>query len=667
MPPVDAAALIAGALLALGPAALAFGGRARGAIHAAATLLCLLAAETGGAALLTGTTTTLTLPIGLPWLGARLALDPLAAVFVLLLGLGGAAASLSSIGYYRHDPAPLRSLPFQPPFLGAMLAVLLAADAFSFLMAWEVMSLLSWALVMVDHRDAATRQAGFVYLVMAAFGTLALLLAFGLMAGPAGGYGFDAIRALPPAPLTVAAILGLMLLGAGSKAGLVPLHVWLPLAHPAAPSPVSALMSGVMTKVAVYAFLRVAFDLLPPAPWWAGSAVIVLGAGSAVLGILLAVVEADMKRALACSTIENIGVIFAATGLALAFRSGGMPALAALALSAALFHALNHMAMKSLLFLGAGAVLHATGTRMLDRMGGLIHRMPATAALMLLGVTAIAALPPLNGFASEWLVFQAVLASPALPQPALQMLVPAAGGLLALAAALAAAAFVRLYGVAFLGRPRTPEAAAAPEADRATLAAMGALALLCIGAGLLPGLVLDLIAPAARQLTGATLPAQAHQPWLTLVPVSAARGTYNGLLVGLFVALSAGLAAGVIHRTASRRLRRAPAWDCGFPQSLPDSQYGAGSFAQPIRRVLGRPLLNARETVHMPPPGDPSPARLTVTAADPAWAALYAPLGRGINATAAYANRFQALSIRRYLSLVFASLVLLLLGLALWG
>lgn len=667
MAAVDAAALLAGALLGLGPVALILGPRRAGPVFATAALLCALVAALGVVALLSGTTTTDNLPIGLPWLGAHLRLDPLSAFFTLLLGLGGAAASLSAIGYFRHEHAPMRVLPFFPAFLGAMLAVLIADDAFSFLMAWEVMSLMSWALVMVHHREEETRTAGYVYLMMAAFGTMALLLAFGLMAGPAGGYAFDAIRAVPRTPFGTAVILCLMLLGAGSKAGLAPLHVWLPLAHPAAPSPVSALMSGVMTKVALYGFLRVVFDLMGPSAWWASPLVILLGAGTAVLGILLAVIETDMKRALACSTIENIGVIFSAVGLAMAFRADGMPAAAALALSAALFHAFNHMAMKSLLFLGSGAVLGATGTRMLDRMGGLIHRMPITAALMLLGVTAISALPPLNGFASEWLVFQAVLLSPGLPQPALQMLVPAAGGLLALAAALAAAAFVRLYGVAFLGRPRSDAAATAHEADRPTLIAMGLLAALCIFAGLLPGLVLDALAPVSAQLAGARLPPQAGQSWLTLVPIAATRSTYNGLLVAAFIAISGGFAAYAVHRLASRALRRAPAWDCGFPLNDPTTQYGAGSFAQPLRRVLGGPLLAAVETVLMPPPGDPSPARLTVAVNDPAWAALYAPLADQVTAASTWANRFQFLTIRRYLSLVFASLVLLLLGLTLWA
>ena len=666
MAPIDLAALAAGALLALGPLAIMAGRRAASGVYVASGLICAAVAAIGLFALLTGGVSTTVLPIGLPWLGAHLRLDALSAFFTTVLGIGGAAISLYAVGYARHDDDPMRVIPFYPGFLGAMLAVLLADDAFSFLMSWEVMSLLSWALVLAHHHDPEARRAGFVYLVMAAIGTMALLLAFGLMAGPEGGYAFDTIRATTRSPLVAAVILGLMLLGAGSKAGLAPFHAWLPLAHPAAPSHVSALMSGVMTKVALYGFIRVVFDLMGPSAWWVSPAVILMGAGTAVLGIILAMMEGDLKRALAYSTIENIGVIFTALGLAMAFRANGMEAAAALAFSAALFHIFNHMAFKSLLFMGAGATLSATGTRSLDRMGGLIHRMPVTAALMLVAVLAISALPPLNGFASEWLIFQSILLSPGLPEPSLQMLAPAAGGLLALAAALAAAAFVRIYGVGFLGRPRSDAARDAVEVDRASLTAMGLLAGLCVFAGLFPGLILDALAPVASLVTGAHVPAQAGQPWLTLTPVAATRSTYNGLLVAVFIALSGWLAAALVHRFASREVRRGAAWDCGFPNADPITQYGAGSFAQPIRRTLGTVLLHARESVDMPEPGDLRPARHEVSYADPAWLTLYAPVARAVNAAATYANRFQFLTIRRYLSLVFASLIVLLTGLTLW-
>src|ERR671918_933949 len=530
----------------------------------------------------------LILPLGLPWLGAHFRLDALAAFFLVVVNLGGAAASLYGLGYGRHEPAPLRVLPFYPAFLGAMNLVVLADDAFTFLLSWESMSLASWALVMAHHRVRDNAQAGYIYLVMASFGTLALLLAFGLLAGPDAGYGFGAIRAGEHAPLAAALVLALGLLGAGSKAGLVPLHVWLPLAHPAAPSHVSALMSGVMTKVAIYGFIRVMFDLLGQPTWWSSMLVLFLGGATAVLGVLYALMQHDLKRLLAYHTVENIGIIFIGLALAMAFQANAMGLAAALALTAALFHVLNHSLFKSLLFFGSGAVLVATGERDMEQLGGLIHRMPLTAFTFLVGAAAISALPPLNGFVSEWLTFQAILVSPDVPQWTLKFLVPAIGALLALSAALAAACFVKAFGVTFLGRPRSEAASRAHEVDRLSLGAMFAFAGLCVFAGMFPGLIIDGLAPAVTALTdGARLPVQTTIAWLTVVPVSAGRSSYNGLLVLLFIAFSAGAAAYVIHRFASHAVRRSAAWDCGFPDPSPITRYSAGSFAQPIRRAFG--------------------------------------------------------------------------------
>jgi formate hydrogenlyase subunit 3/multisubunit Na+/H+ antiporter MnhD subunit len=528
------------------------------------------------------------------------------------------------------------------------------------------MSLASWALVMAHHHNQDNVRAGYIYLVMASFGTLALLLAFGLLAGADGAYEFAAMRDTVQPPLVTALVLGLVLLGAGSKAGLVPLHVWLPLAHPAAPSHVSALMSGVMTKVAVYAVVRFAFDLLEDSTWWQSMAVLLLGGGTAVLGVLYALMQHDLKRLLAYHTVENIGIIFIGLGLALAFESNGMPVAAALALTAALFHVLNHSLFKSLLFLGAGAVLTSTGQRDMELLGGLIHRMPYTSFAFLVGCVAISALPPLNGFASEWLTFQAILQSPELPQWGLKFMVPAVGGLLALSAALAAACFVKAFGITFLGRPRSAVAEAAREVDRHSRAAMFLLVGLCLFAGVFPGLVIDGLAPVALSLVGERMPVQADVPWFSIVPIGQARSSYNGLLVFVFVALSASLAVFVIHRFASRALRRAPAWDCGFPDSSPRTQYTAGSFAQPIRRVFGTLVFRARERVHMPPPGDRRPARLDVDLRDLIWDCLYAPLADIVSCTATRLNHFQFLTIRRYLSLVYLALVTLLLVLAVW-
>jgi formate hydrogenlyase subunit 3/multisubunit Na+/H+ antiporter MnhD subunit len=636
-----------------------------GAVYGAALAISLLGLGVAAAALF-GEPTATTLPLGLPWIGARFRLDALAAFFLLVVDLGAAAASLYGIGYGAHEDQPRRVLPFFPAFIAGMNLVVLADDAFTFLVSWEFMSLASWAMVMAHHRARDNAQAGYVYIVMATFGTLALSLAFGLLAGPEGGYGFSAIRLHHESPLFAALVLGLVLLGTGSKAGLVPLHVWLPLAHPAAPSHVSALMSGVMTKVAVYAFIRIVFDLLGPAAWWWGVPLLAVGAGTAVLGVLYALMQDDLKRVLAYSTIENIGIIFIALGLALAFDANGLQTAGALALTAALFHVLNHSIFKSLLFLGAGAVLTATGERHLERLGGLIHRLPVTSAVFLVGCVAISALPPLNGFASEWLVFQSVLLSPELPQWGLKLLVPAAGALLALAAALTAACFVRAFGIVFLGRARTPAAEAAREVDRWSLAAMAVLAGLCLAAGVLPGIVIDGLAPVVGSLLGGRMPAQLALPWLSTVPVAESRSSYNGLLVFLFIGVSAVIAAGVVRRLASHAVRRAPAWDCGFPNPRPVTQYTASGFAQPIRRVFGAYVFRARERVEMAPPGAVRPARFAVELHDLAWEFIYTPIARAVAAAADRLNALQFLTIRRYLTLVFFALVLLLLVLAVW-
>ena len=612
------------------------------------------------------TPSTAALPLGLPWIGAHFRLDALSTFFLVVVNFGGAMASLYGLGYGSHEPSPHRVLPFFPAFLAGMNLVVLADDAFTFLLSWEFMSLSSWALVIVHHREQDNVRAGYIYLVMASFGTLALLLAFGLLSGPSGNYTFEAMRIAGATPLVATFVLALVLLGAGSKAGLVPLHVWLPLAHPAAPSHVSALMSGVMTKVAVYGFIRVVFDLLGEPAWWSGVAVLFLGGLTAVLGILYALMEKDLKRLLAYSTIENVGVIFASLGLALAFKANVMPSAAALALTAALFHVLNHSFFKSLLFFGAGAVLTATGERDMEKLGGLIHLMPFTSFAFLVGCVAISALPPFNGFVSEWLAFQAILQSPDLPQWGLKVMVPAVGGLLALSAALAAACFVKAFGITFLGRPRSAAVEVAHEVDRYSLAAMFILAALCLVAGILPGLVIDGLSSVTLPLIGSRMPVQMAQPWLSIVPIAASRSSYNGLLVFLFIAFSASAVAYVIHRFASHALRRGPAWGCGFPDVIPTSQYTAVSFAQPIRRVFGTFVFRARETVEMPPPGKTGPARLNVEMHDVIWETLYLPIGKALDFATDHMNHLQFLTIRRYLTLVFLFLIVLLLVLALW-
>jgi formate hydrogenlyase subunit 3/multisubunit Na+/H+ antiporter MnhD subunit len=619
-----------------------------------------------GLAMLGGPVANVTLPLGLPWIGARFRIDALAAFFLVVVNLGGFGASVYALGYGRHESAPQRVLPFYPVFLAGMNLVVVADDAFTFLFAWELMSIASWALVVAHDRVAENVRAGYVYLVMATLSGLALLLAFGVMAGADGAYAFGAVRAAPPTAGAAGVALMLTLFATGAKAGLIPLHAWLPLAHPAAPSHVSALMSGVMTKVAVYGFVRIGFDLLGVAPWWSAVIVLLLGGTTAVGGILYALLQSDLKRLLAYSTVENIGIIFIGIGLAMAFRASGFAAGAALALTAALFHVLNHAIFKSLLFYGAGAVLTSTGTRDIEQLGGLIHRMPKTSFAVLIGCAAISALPPLNGFVSEWLTFQATLLRPDLPQWGLKIMIPTDGALLALAAALTAACFVKVFGIAFLGRARSAAAAAARDVDRYSLGAMFAAGALCLLLGILPGALIDALAPVVQALLGARMPVQLSAPWLEIIPVAASRSSYDGLLIFAFVGMVTSLTIFVIHRFASRTVRRAPAWDCGFPDAGPTTQYSAASFAQPLRRVFASMLFASSETVTMPPPGDLGPARIDKEIHDPIWEKLYVPVGKWVGRLAALLNHLQFLTIRRYLGFVFVTLVVLLLALTLW-
>ena len=655
-------------LLALGVIAILLGSRRSTSflIYGATAIVCAVMFAVAGASISAAQSVIVTLPLGLPWIGADFLIDPLSAFFLAIVNLGGLAASIYALGYGRHEQSPHRVLPFYPAFLAGMNLVLLAADAFSFLVSWEFMSLASWALVLSQHRSEDNRRAGYVYILMASLGTFALLLAFGLLAGPEGHYAFATMRGQNLPASYTSLVLLLALLGAGSKAGILPLHVWLPLAHPAAPSHVSALMSGVMTKVAIYAVIRILFDLAGPPQWWWGLIVILLGGATALMGVLYALFQTDMKRILAYSTIENIGFIFVGLGLALSFRADHFDAAAALAFTAALFHAFNHSLFKSLIFFGSGAVLTATSERDIEKLGGLIHRMPMTALAVLGGAAAISALPPWNGFVSEWLTFQTILLSPELPQWGLRLFVPATGALLALSVALAAACFVRFYGITFLGRPRSTAAAEARETDFWSRGVMLALALLCLLIGLLPGYMIDLMAPVTQGLLGTHMPPQSSAAWLSLVPINEARSSYNGLLIFLFITASSLLAAYAIHRLASKTTRRAPIWACGFPQLSSAAQYTGASFAQPIRRVFGPLLFRAREQVEMPAPGSLVPARLNVKLDDVIWNTLYLPLAEAVRIATDRLNVLQFLTIRRYLSLVFAALVILLLVIAIW-
>ena len=605
------------------------------------------------------------LPLGLAWMHMHFRLDALSAFFLVVLNLVGVLTSLYGISYGRHESEPWRVLPFYPLFLAGMSLVTIADDAYTFLLSWEFMSLSSWFLVLAKHKEQDTLYAAYVYIIMACIGTLALFMAFGLFAFENGGdLSFAAMRAHPLAPALAAAIMVLVLIGAGAKAGIVPLHAWLPLAHPAAPSHVSALMSGVMTKVAIYGMLRLLFDLAGPPQFWWGSLLLGIGSLTAFIGILYAILQDDLKRLLAFSTVKNIGIIMAALGLALAFRFYNFPALAALAMTAALFHVFNHALFKSLLFLASGAVLAATGQRNMARMGGLIHAMPITAGVFLVGATAISALPPLNGFVSEWLMFQALLHGFSFPVWLMKFQIPLAGALIALSAALAGACFVKVFGIVFLGRARSEAMTAAREVDSVMLAPMVILAALCGVVGVFPTCVLALIRPAVAVLAPTTALPMQHSSWVFLIPQELAGSSYSGLIILLMITVMASGLIFLIHHYASNKMRRSAAWDCGFPSNFTNTQYTPSSFAQPLRRVFATSLLGAQETVDMPAPGETRAAHLYVQIPDPIWTWFYLSVERLIKFLTAKIDVVQTFGIRRQLSLMFGALVLLLVAVA---
>ncbi len=662
---MDGLSLIVAALLGVGLVSAVWGARVA---YFGATVLCGVGALLVAAFLLAGAPPSLiALPIGLPGSSVLLGADGLSGFFLLLLFLAGTAASAAALDHHGGDDA---TAPAFPMFIAGMAITLLAADAFALLFGFEAMSLASFALVLTHHRDAPVRSAALLYLGMAAIGGACLTPAMALLAhqGKLGvDLSFAAMRANPPDGWRAVLVLALVLVGAGSKAGLVPLHVWLPPAHAAAPSPVSALMSGAMTKVALYVVVRVLFDLCGPAqPAWWGVPLLAMGAAGAVLGGLRANIEGDIKSVLACSTIENVGLIAVGLGVALAARATDLSALASLALAGALLHAMAHGLFKALLFLGAGAAHHGAGTRLLERLGGLIHGMPVVTGCVLVGAACLAALPPSSGFAGEWTLFQAVLGASRIGGIAFQTIICVVAMLMALGGALAASAAVRLVGVAFLGRPRTPRAAAARDAGMPARAAMLGLAGVSILIGLFPGAVLALAEPGLRLAVGAGM-ADRSGP-LLLTPQVDAPG-YAPLAVAVLLGLAVGGMLWLARRRATGGDRVGPAWDGGFgappawlPFGDPATQYGGASFGQPLRRALGGALLGAREVVDMPRPGDTSPATLVVTATDPADRYLFQPLTRARDALSGIADAMQFLTIRSTLTLIFAALVLFLIA-----
>lgn len=626
-------------------------------------------AVAGMTVLLRGGEHAVELPAGLPWLHWQLHLDCLSAFFLLLVGVVVAAASVYGFAYnreYQGHPRQLTAiLLFSGLFVAGMQLVVLADDAFAFMIAWELMSLSSYFLVANDHHKPDTRRAAFLYLLMAHISGVVILLAFGVLAGFSGSFDFAAMRAQSLTLTWSSIAFALALLGFGIKVGLLPMHGWLPQAHPVAPAPISAILSAVMVKIALYGFIRLVFDLLDGMHWSWGVATLAVGAVTALYGVLYAFVQTDLKRLLAYSTVENLGLLFMGLGLSLIFFGTGHMRTGTLAFVATLFHALNHAAFKGLLFLGAGAVRHGVHDNDLNRMGGLMRRMPWTALLFLSGALSISSLPPFNGFASEWLLLQSALQAMTLDSGVLRAAIPLAAAVLVLTAALAAATFVKAYGLAFLGRPRSDAALHAHEAPLSMRLGQLLLAVLCLGLGVLPTLTVKLLQAVPSQLLGTGLHEGTVRNWLWLTPVGPEHASYSAPLVfaGIVAALLAWLSVYLLlkKRRLSEPVSRVPPWDCGFGPLSPRMQYTAESFSMPVQRIF-RPLYDLDEdSLSQRDPG-PAPRyrKYVPQLTDIVYRLCYEPVAHLLMKAARRVGALQTGHLHHYLLYSFLTLVALL-------
>jgi len=539
------------------------------------------------------------LPLSLPFGVMTARVDLLAAFFLLMIGVGGLAASVYAMGYskeYYGSRYGLMTGLFNI-FLLSMVMVITVSHAAAFVIAWEVMSVVSFLLVNFEYEKPANTRAAFVYIVMTHVGTIFIISAFLLLAVAAGSMDFAQFDggALPATTRNIIFLCAFV--GFGTKAGMIPLHIWLPQAHPVAPSHISALMSGVMIKTAIYGMCRFFLDFLGAGPVWWGGLILAIAILSCVLGVLYALMENDLKRLLAYSSVENIGIMLLGIGSGMIFMSKGEPLMAGLAWIAVLYHAFNHAVFKSLLFMGAGAVLQSTHTKDIERLGGLIKKMPYTAAFFLIGAATIAALPPLNGFISEWLTFQALFL---LPQAVNGVAAKLAGmvliALLGLTGALAAACFVKAFGIAFLAKPRSMRAETAQEVSAVMLAPMAGLAVLCVLLGVWPQGMITLISSVLADFSGLNAGAMLSANWYSIAFTNVNAGglsvplTIGILLVGVLVAVA------LSHLYGSPRTIKGETWTCGI---VPTShmQYTATGFSGPIRRIFHGVLRTQRETI----------------------------------------------------------------------
>jgi hydrogenase-4 component B len=529
----------------------------------------------------------------LPFINLEIFVDGIAAFFLLIIGIVSFAVSFYSIGYSKEYDAKKRTSVFGflfNIFILSMVLVVASNNSFFFLIFWELMSLTSFFLVIYDHDKEENIKSGMTYLIMTHFGTAFIFASFLLGYVQTGSFSFDAFRdSSSPFPfLTKNFIFLFAFIGFGIKAGIVPLHIWLPQAHPSAPSNVSALMSAVMIKIGIYGIVRTVFDLSgfglsPDYSWW-GLLMIVAGTVSAIIGVLYAVIEHDIKRALAFHSIENIGIILIGLGLSVVFASFNLTTLSTLALVASMYHTINHAVFKGLLFMGAGSVVYATHTRNVEHLGGLIKKMPWTALLFLIGAISIAGLPPFNGFISEWLTMQALLSSYQIPSTIFQISISFASIPFALTVGIAAATFVKLFGISFLSRPRSEHISKIKEVPRSMISGMSILAAICILLGILPFLGISLIASAFNLSSYPSSPFDV----ISLQNNSGKSFANLSMPVVLIMLSSVAIAIFGFIKVIGGKTRKTTfnTWDCGFGSLNERMEYTATSLSQPIRTVF---------------------------------------------------------------------------------
>lgn len=588
-----------------------------------------------------------------------------------MISITGFAASLFAFGYVREyeERCSIGAMGgLFNAFLFAMIGVVTADNALLFLILWEIMSVVSYFLVVSEHEKKEVQKAGIFYLVMTHLGTAFIILSFILFYQQTGNLDFESFRRAAGAfPLGIRTLIFLSaLIGFGTKAGIVPLHVWLPSAHPAAPSHVSALMSGVMIKTAIYGLIRTYFDFLGGTfpPWW-GFLVLVIGSVSALLGVMYALMEHDLKSLLAYHSVENIGIILLGVGCGMIFRSYGLNTLAAVGLLAGLYHTVNHAAFKSLLFMGAGSVQFITHSRNMEECGGLIHKMPWTAVFFLVGSVSISALPPSNGFVSEWLIFQSLFLSFHIPSLSMKIFLPIGAALLALTGVLALVCFAKAFGISFLAMPRSRMAKLATEVPLTMRAGMALLTLSCLGLGLGTAWVIPSLDRVIFSLNKISVASEivTRKGW-SIEPAGLQSTSVSTPVLGFLILIFSLLVFLIIRLGASQKKSRFyRTWACGL-KLQPINEYTSTGFVQPIRQIFSmiyKPTVKLESEMLEKSQHFAKEMRFELTFQPIFEKYLYDPVVRTV---LSIANRFhviQAGSIHVYLSYMFVTLILLLL------